>query len=215
MKHTATRLAASAIAVTALGLTLAACSSSSSGTKDTGQPLADIPTLSGQSTAVKLDTGFTSALSTLKLTPGVIGTAKLTDGSLVFPITGGNVKYYTPGGKVEPFVQGSIKHEGSGFSLTGGATTVSLTNFTVDPGKSELYGDVAANGKTVATQTTLFDLDGSTLQALQTSGDTAILQGTTVHISAGAATLLDSTFKTDAVKGGLLIGVATITVNTK
>lgn len=215
MKHVFTRSLTSAVAIAAVGLTLAACSSSGSSSKDTGKPLAEVASLSGQSTAVKLDAGFTGALTTLKLTPGVVGTAQLQDGSLIFPITGGNVKYYTPNGKVEPYVQGIINHNGSGLSLTGGATTVSLTNFTVDPGKSELYGDVAANGKSVVKQTALFDLDGSTLMPLQTAGSTAILEGTTVHVSAGAASLLDSTFKTDAVKAGLLVGVAKITINTK
>jgi hypothetical protein len=199
--------------VAAVSLTLAACSSS--GSKDTGKPLASIPSLTGQTTAVKLDSGFLADLTALKLTPGVIGTAKLDAGSLIFPITGGNVTYYKPGGKVEPFVQGTIDHNGSGLSLTAGKTVVSLTNFTIDPGKSLLYGDVAANGTSVVKQTVLFDLDGTTLKPLQTSGSTAILQGTTVHVSPGAAALLDSTFKTQAVKGGLLVGVATITVNTK
>ena len=57
---------------------------------------------------------------------------------------------------------------------------------------------------------------GTTLKPLQTGpGDTAILQGTTVHVSKTAAGLLNETFKTDAVKTGLLVGVATITINTK
>ena len=34
-------------------------------------------------------------------------------------------------------------------------------------------------------------------------------------ISDDAAGLLNDTFKTDAVKGGLLVGIAKITVNTK
>jgi hypothetical protein len=34
-------------------------------------------------------------------------------------------------------------------------------------------------------------------------------------VSQNAADLLDKTFGTTAVKGGLLVGVATITVNTK
>ena len=36
-----------------------------------------------------------------------------------------------------------------------------------------------------------------------------------MHISADAAGLLNKTFKTDAVKAGLLVGIAKITVNTK
>ncbi|WP_254189517.1 hypothetical protein [Nocardia noduli] len=162
-----------------------------------------------------LDKGFTDALSTLGLTPGVLGSATLADGSVVFPITGGNVKYYTPG-TVNPYVQGNIKHTGSGLSLTAGSTTVELTDFDIDPGTSVLYGDVKVNGAPAATHAVLFDLDGSTLQPLQNGPeDTAVLQGTRVLVSGDAAALLNKTFNTDAVKSGLLVGTATITLNTK
>jgi hypothetical protein len=209
-----------------LSFSLAACSmgssdsgSSSSDTSSsasaTPEPVASIPSLSGVDTEVAVDADFLAALTSLGLTPGTVGTATLTDGVLAFPITGGNVDYYDPEQDYRPYVQGEIDHEGSGLSLTAGETTVELTNFTIDPGTSELYGDVAANGESVVKQALLFDLDGSTLKPLQTEGDTAILEGTTVHVSADAADLLNSTFKTDAVKEGLLVGVAKITVNTK
>lgn len=209
-----------------LSFSLAACSmgssdsgSSSSDTSSsasaTPEPVASIPSLSGVDTEVAVDADFLAALTSLGLTPGTVGTATLTDGVLAFPITGGNVDYYDPEQDYRPYVQGEIDHEGSGLSLTAGETTVELTNFTIDPGTSELYGDVVANGESVVKQALLFDLDGSTLKPLQTEGDTAILEGTTVHVSADAADLLNSTFKTDAVKEGLLVGVAKITVNTK
>ncbi|WP_446221963.1 hypothetical protein ACTWPB_19140 [Nocardia sp. IBHARD005] len=177
-------------------------------------PVAQIDALTGKTTAVALDKSFTDALTSLALTPGVVGTATLDNGSVVFPITGGQVKYYTPG-TVEPYVQGDIKHNDSGLSLTAGHTTVELTNFDIDPGTSLLYGDVSVNGDPAATHATLFNLDGSTLQPLQTGPDnTAILQGTRVLVSEDAAALLNKTFNTDAVKAGMLVGIATITLNT-
>ncbi|WP_188544157.1 hypothetical protein [Rhodococcoides trifolii] len=224
-----------AVVATAIGalaiVPLAACSSSddsstattSSASSESSEaattsaepaPAAEVPSLTGRDTAVKLDAGFAEALTTLGLTPGTVGTATLVDGSLIFPITGGNVKYWTPG-TVDPYVQGEILHNGSGFSLTAGGTTVELTNFDIDPGTSVLTGDVAVNGQSAATGAVLFDLDGRTLQPLATGPDnTAILTGTTVHISATAADLLNTTFNTTAVTPGLLVGVATITVNT-
>jgi hypothetical protein len=42
----------------------------------------------------------------------------------------------------------------------------------------------------------------------------AVLQGTTVELSPEAAELLNTTFGTDALEGGLVIGIATITVPT-
>jgi hypothetical protein len=201
-----------------LGLPLAACGSDdpASANDATPEPVAQVDNLSGKSTAVLLDSGFVDALTSLKLTPGVVGDATLTrGGSLVFPITGGNVTYYEPG-SIDPYVQGEIQHEGSGFSLTAGKTTVELTDFSIDPGTSQLFGDVAVNGETAVEDAFLFQLDGRTLKPLQTGpGGTAILEGTKVFVSPDAADLLNNTFGTDAVTSDLLVGIATITINTK
>jgi len=223
-KFTAKRgLAAFALAAL-VATPLAACSSSdsdsstasssSSASKSAPKPVASIESLQGETTAIKLDKGFTDALTSLKLTPGVTGDAKLEDGSLIFPITGGNVTVFKPG-EVSPYVIGQIQHEGSGLSLTAGGTKVELTNFNVDPGVSRVYGDVSVNGKPVVQSAFLFQLDGRTLEPLTTEGSDAILTGTKVEISEDAAPLLNQTFKTDAVKPGLLVGIATITVNTQ
>ncbi len=182
----------------------------------TPEPVAQIDQLTGRTTAVKLDAGFVEALQTLKVTPGPVGDAKITKGgSAVFPITGGNVTYYEPG-TVSPFVQGRIDHEGSGLSLAAGGKKVKLTDFVVDPGKSVLTGKVAVDGKVAAESAPLFFLDGRTLKPLQANDNgTAVLQGTTVKLKAEAADLLNTTFGIDALQEGLVIGVATITVNTK
>ena len=74
--------------------------------------------------------------------------------------------------------------------------------------------DVAVNGKTAVTSAYLFKLDGRTLEPLQAEGGKAILTGTKVEISDVAAPLLNKTFGTKAVKAGLLVGIATITVKT-
>lgn len=179
-------------------------------------PLASLASLNhGVSTSVRLDPGFVSALQSLKVTPGVVAPATMSSGSssISFPITGGNVTYYKPGGPVEPYVQGVIHHSG-GISLTAGGTTVDLTNFTIDPGASVLYADVSANGKSVAKQAKVFFLDGRTLQPLQKSGNDVIQTGTTVEIYPSAATLLDQTFNTQAIKPYFKVGVATITIGT-
>jgi hypothetical protein len=216
------RKAIAAIALVATtGLSAAACgssddtssSSSSSSTASAPKPVAAIDSLKGNDTQVALDQGFVDALTSLKLTPGTVGTAKLVDGALVFPITGGNVTVFKPGA-VSPYVIGQIQHEGSGLSLTAGGTKVELTNLNVDPGVSRVYGDVSVNGKTAVTSAYLFKLDGRTLKPLATGSGTATLEGTKVEISPVAAPLLNETFKTDAVKPGLLVGIAKITVNT-
>jgi len=174
-------------------------------------PEAAVPELFGGTTGVALDSNFLAALKSLGLTPSVAGSAKLDGSDITFPITGGSVVYWSPDGKYRPYVQGIIEHDGSGLNLTAGKTTVTLENFTINPGNSKLYGDVAVNGKVAVTQALLFNLYGGTLKPLQLEGNNAILTGTTVHVSADAAKLLNSTFKTDAVKSQLLVGVATIT----
>ena len=217
------KMVAGLAAAALLALPLAGCGSddpvsateSNSSNASDPEPVAQVEGLSGKSTAVQLDAGFVDALTSLKLTPGVVGDAALTDGALIFPITGGDVTYYEPG-SIDPYVQGEVQHDGSGFSLTAGKTTVELTNFTIDPGTSQLFGDVAVNGESAVKDAFLFSLDGRTLKPLQSGpGGTAILEGTKVMISEDAAPLLNDTFGTDAIKQGMLVGIATITINTK
>ena len=189
-------------------------SSNDSSSQSAPKPVASLDEVTGTSTAIALDKGFTDALTTLGLTPGVTGEGQLTDeGSLVFPITGGNVTVFTPG-EVSPYVIGQLQHVTSGLTLTAGDTTVKLSNFNVDPGVSRVYGDVEVNGQPAASSAFLFQLDGRTLEPLKTEGTDAILTGTKVFISPVAADLLNATFKTDAVTKDLLVGVATITVDT-
>ncbi len=176
------------------------------------EPLASIPALDGVDTQVTLDQGFVDALGSLGLTPGVLGGATLTDGVLAFPITGGNVDYYDPEEDYRPYVQGSVEHDGSGISLTAGDIVVELTDFRIDPGTSQLFGTVTANGEEVGQDIYIFNLDGTTLNPLETDADgNAVLEGTTVLISPDAAGLLNDTFGTDAVTDELVVGIAKIT----
>src|ERR1044072_8195500 len=213
-KRTKTLLASIA-AAGPLAFPLAACSDDADASDDKGssegpQPVATVQALQGENSAVKLDKGFTDARASLKLTAGVAGTANLTDGSLVFPIAGGNVSVFEPG-SVPNYVVGQIQHEGSGFTLTAGGTEGSIGNLNVDPGVSVVYGDVLVNGKPAVRSVPISDLNGNTLQPLETQGNTAVLQGSEVKISETAAGLLNDTFKTDAVKPGLLGGSARTT----
>lgn len=215
-----------AVSLTSAGILvagLAACSTTSTDTSTESDaptetatseptPLASIPALDGVDTQVTLDAGFVDALTTLGLTPGVIGGATLTDGVLAFPITGGNVDYYDPSESYRPYVQGEIDHAGSGISLTAGETVVELTDFVIDPGTSELTGTVTANGTVVGNDIFIFNLDGSTLNPLEEDADgNAVLEGTTVLVSEDAAGLLNETFGTDAVTDELVVGIAKIT----
>ena len=213
------RIGAVVLMAAALAFAVSACGSDESTTSDATsaedvKPVAEIDPLTGVDTQVALDTGFVDALTKLKVTPGPLGSAEISkDGVASFPITGGNVTYYDPASPVRPFVQGVIDHKGSGLSLTAGKTEVELTDFVIDPGTSELTGTVSVNGKEAATDAVLFDLDGSTLEALKTNPNgTATLAGTTVELSDDAASLLNDTFGITDLEGGLLVGISAITV---
>ena len=214
-KLVATLAATSALAFSACGGDDDASTASTAAAKPAATPVATIPTLSGKDTSVALDAGFVKALGGLKLTPAPVGTAEISKAGVAsFPITGGNVTYYTPGTE-SPYVQGMIDHDGSGLSLTGGGKKVELTNFEIDPGKSVLTGKVTVDGAVAAESAPLFFLGGRTLKPLETNDNgTAVLEGTTVKLKDEAAQLLNQTFGTDALAGGLVIGVAKITVNT-
>jgi hypothetical protein len=68
-------------------------SSGSAGSSEQAKPVADVPSLTGKSTAVALDPGFVKALTQLKLTPSPLGDATFSkQGVADSPITGGTVK---------------------------------------------------------------------------------------------------------------------------
>jgi hypothetical protein len=208
-----------AIAVLALGAGACGSDDSDSGAtaaekQEQVKPVAEIPNVTGDTTKVTLDAGFVEALTALKVTPGPVGEATISEkGVATFPITGGNVTYYEPG-TVSPFVQGRLDHEGSGLSLEAGGKTVELTDFVIDPGKSVLTGTVTVDGQEAATDAPLFFLDGSTLEPLRTGEETAVLEGTTVKLKKEAADLLNETFGIQDLQEGLVIGIAKITLDT-
>ena len=227
-KTAAKRTMVAAIALSA-SLGMAACSSdsgssasasttssSSSSSVSNPDPAAVVAAIPGGDTSVALDQGFLDALAGLGVTPGVTGTATLADGAVDFPITGGTVTLYDKDSGYRPFVQGVIFHQGSGLSLTAGETVVELSNFVVDPGKpARLFGDVSVNGELAVPSAPLFDLNGTTLEPVTMDAEgNAVLEGTTVELSAEAAALLNTTFGVTAIPAQLVIGVATLTVAT-
>lgn len=215
-KSILTRFGLMLMAIAVLAFGVAACgddSSSDSSSSADAKPVAQVDNLTGVDTSVALDSGFLDALTALKVTPGTVGDAKLKGTDISFPITGGSVTYYDPSSSVRPYVQGILNHDGSGLSLTAGGKMVELTDFVIDPGTSELMGNVSVDGKEAASDAVLFDLDGSTLKPLMPTSKGGILSGTTVLLSDDAAALLNDTFGIKDLKGGLTIGTSTIEVS--
>lgn len=196
----------------------ASTSSSSAAPAPAASPvqLASIPDIKGVSTTVTLDPKFLAGLTALKITPGVVGDTKLEGGALIFPITGGSVTLYKKGTTgSDPFVVGVIQHDGQGITLAAGGKTVELKNFDVDAGKSEIRTDITVDGAVFGNDVPTFIADGSTLQYPPTmEGNNAVLEGTMVKLTAGAAAALDKVFGVTAFTEGFPIGVAKIVVAT-
>ena len=168
--------------------------------------VAEIPRITG-TTSLDLNAATAAALTSLGVTPGVSGTATVSGSTVTFPITGGDAvihanKHYAPG-----YVDGVVLHQGSGLTLTKGGTTVTLTNFTIDPGHSVLYGDV--DGTVPAANVPLLQLDGRPL-VISTSGGTVHLDGTIANLTPTAAAALNKAFGVTAFAAGMPLGTAHI-----
>ncbi len=165
----------------------------------------EISRLSGVSTSVALDPSTLMALTSLGVKPAPVGSAKLANGSITFPITGGMAVIHSDMSYKPGYIDGVLIHQDSGLSLTKGSTTVALTSFTVDPGNSELYGNV--NGKEFPQP--LLNLNGSGVKVSMSGGDVH-LDGTVATLSAPAAAALNMAFGTTALKAGTPLGVVHI-----
>ena len=162
-----------------------------------------IPALTGVGTSVILDAGTAGALKGLGVAIAPSGNAafEASTSTITFPITSGYAEIHSNPAVKPGYIQGSINHEGSGFTLTAGATKVTLDDFVVDPGNSMLYGSV--NGTPGAP---LLSLDGTNVKVTMENGN-VVLFGTVAKLTDAAATALNGAFKTQAIKAGTPLGV--------
>ncbi|MFN2503379.1 MAG: hypothetical protein ABR540_03950, partial [Acidimicrobiales bacterium] len=162
-----------------------------------------ISRLDGKSTEVKLDAGTAGALQSLgvAVAPVGSGTFDAKTSTVGFPITGGfaaihSDKSYQPG-----YIAGSVIHQGSGLRFSKGSTSLEVTDFVVDPGNSILTA--TAGGQPGVP---LLFLDGTNVK-VSTEGSDVVLDGTVAKLTGAGASALNSTFKVDAFKEGLPLGV--------
>ncbi|MCU4187058.1 hypothetical protein K6U06_22025 [Acidiferrimicrobium sp. IK] len=205
---------ASVALVAGLGLTVTACGSSASsstpttaaGSASSAPAAADtvtaINSLTGQGTSVTLNPDTAKALTGLGLTLAPSGSASFDSATstVTFPITSGYAEIHSNHSYAPGYIVGSIQHDGSGLTISGAGKSVTLSDFVVDPGNSMLYGTVG--GKP---DVPLLYLDGSHVK-VSMSGGNVVLDGTVAELTNTAATALDQTFGTTAVKAGLPLG---------
>ena len=195
-----------ALAGVACGSDSDSTSSNTSGSTQSGasaNTVTAIPSLSGVGTSVKIDAGTADALKSLGVALAPIGSAtfEASTSTITFPITSGYAEIHSDKNVKPGYIQGSISHEDSGFSLTAGSTKVELSDFVVDPGNSMLYGTVGG-----APKVPLLFLDGANV-AVSTEGSNVVLQGTVAKLTDTAANALNKAFNVTAIKAGLPLGV--------
>ncbi len=195
--------------VGAMALAGAACgddnssTSNASGSGESGaNTVTAIPSLSGTGTSVKIDAGTAEALKSLgvALAPTGSATFEAATSTITFPITSGYAEIHSDLNVKPGYIQGSIAHEGSGFSLSAGSTKVELGDFVVDPGNSVLYGTVGGTPKVP-----LLSLDGTNVK-VSMEGSDVVLQGTVAKLTDTAAGALNKAFNVTALKAGLPLG---------
>ncbi len=198
--------------VGALALAGAACGDNDSpnagaaGTAPTGQStdtVTALPSLTGTGTSVKIDAGTADALKSLGVALAPIGTAtfEASTSTITFPITSGYAEIHSDLNAKPGYIQGSIAHEDSGFSLSAGATKVELSDFVVDPGNSMLYGTVGGMPKVP-----LLFLDGTGVKVGSDGSGNVVLEGTVAKLTDTAAGALNKAFNVTALKAGIPLG---------
>jgi hypothetical protein len=188
------------------GLPLGTVHLVASGTANTYTGAAtEVSRLTGTSTSVTLDPATVAALTSLKVKLAPQGTATVSGGEIHFPITGGMAVIHKDMSYKPGYIAGVLIHQGSGFTLTAGKTTVTLSDFVVDPGNSTLTGTV--NGTEIGVP--LLALNGSGVK-ITSVGSTVHLDGTVASLTATAAAALDKAFGTTALKAGIELGVVHI-----
>jgi len=168
-----------------------------------GDKVTAIPSLTGVGTSVILDAGTAEALKGLGVAIAPSGDASFeaSTSTITFPITSGYAEIHSDPTVKPGYIQGSINHQGSGFTLSAGSTKVTLDDFVVDPGNSMLYGSV--NGTPGAP---LLSLDGTNVKVTMEDGN-VVLFGTVAKLTDTAATALNGAFKTQAIQPGTPLGV--------
>jgi len=198
--------------VGALALAGAACGDSKSSdstasgsaqSTKSGDMVTAIPSLTGVGTSVKIDAGTADALKSLGVALAPLGSATFDAGTatITFPITSGYAEIHSDLGAKPGYIQGSIAHDGSGFSLAAGSTKVELSDFVVDPGNSMLYGTVGGTPKVP-----LLFLDGTNVKVGADASGNVTLDGTVAKLTDTAAGALNKAFNVTALKAGIPLG---------
>lgn len=125
---------------------------------------------------------FGPAISGLEA--GLTGTASLVGGD-----GGLTVNFGITGGDLDGSLAGTIRHDGSGITLSNGINTLGLGNFVIDTTSGFLLGDASLNGTGLGTALQLFSFDLGTVSVAQlTDLDNPLLSLFITSTASGALT---------------------------
>ncbi|MEO8898209.1 MAG: hypothetical protein ABI473_05885 [Candidatus Dormibacter sp.] len=171
-----------------------------------GAPSAQVEQLSGQATSVLINAATAQVLQQHGVSVAPVGPATAsTSGALTvtFPITSGYVAVYPKSNL--PFIRGLITHSG-GLTFSAGSKSLTVTDFVIDPGTSQLFATVAGSGAVVP----LLDLHGNALTMSADSSGAIHIDNVTATLSSAAAGALNATFGVTLFTAGIPIGVASV-----
>lgn len=149
----------------------------------------------GGNTALALDPGAVSALSSLGVEPGLEGGFVRADGAYSFPITEGKLDART--------LIGTVQHGGT-LTLTTDGVSVRLSDFVIDTKARTLSASV--NG---SAQTAILDLD-LRKPDLEVRNQRVFLSQIAATLTQGAADALNQAFGTTAFAAGFKLGTASV-----
>lgn len=147
-------------------------------------------------TTLKLDPGTAAALTSLGVSVAPVPPASAGADGVSFPITRAALRFHPLGA--------TIDHSG-GLALSAGATTVSLTDYTISLNRAPGLVATVNGGPRVR----ILNLDLSNLR-VGLSWRGLVLRNVKATLTAEAAGALNSAFGTTAITPGLPLGVATV-----
>lgn len=194
-------------AMLALGLVIAGCNFSKTGTVAPNAPdmVTVLPSVGAQATSLSLDPAAATSLGSLGVSLRPTGSAARRGSVISFPITSGYAEVHSRHDAKPGWIDGSLEHAGSGLDLVGLGATVHLSDFVVDPGNSVLYANVD-NKIGVA----LLSLDGTKVTETVNDAGQLVVAGTVAKVTPGAAGVLDQAFATSTITAGMPLGAVEV-----
>lgn len=145
--------------------------------------------IAGSAQAVPLVGGDTRVLVGQAFVPLVGG---VTGSASVFSVDPLIANFPVTGGALDGSLAGTIRHDGSGITLTNGTNTVGAGNFVIDTVAQLVFGDVTLNGDLIASGLGLFRFDLATVTVEQLTDLANPVLG--LFITADAAGALTAAF---------------------